>query len=229
MDPILALVQTLDRQERDLSRKCLRTGFAAAPQRETGYPDTRAVLTSLAMEAQPRITPVPESPANFLRVLMPSPIGSLGVELLSTAFTRVTIEPAEPLRSSFTPLHLLDGSDPLDEIFGRLAEYFAGARRKLDLEFDLAVCGVAAFVRRVLKETTKIPYGKTRTYQEVAEACGRSECRPEVLAILRENPIPVVIPCHRVIAEDGGLGEYVGGCKRKLWLLELESQGAEIL
>lgn len=181
------------------------------------------------MEAQPRITPVPESTANFLRVLMPSPMGPLGVELLGTVLTRLTIEPEEPERSSFTPLHLLDGSDSLDEIFGRLAEYFAGARRKLDLEFDLAVCGVAAFVRRVLKETAKIPYGRTRSYQEIAEASGRPDCRHEVLAILRENPIPIVIPCHRVVAEDGGLGEYVGGGERKLWLLELESRGAELL
>jgi len=181
------------------------------------------------MEAQTRITPVPESTPNFLRVLMPSPIGPLGVELLGTALTRLIIEPAEPERSSYTALHLLDGSDSLDEVFGRLAEYFAGARRKLDVEFDLAVSGVAAFVRRVLKETAKVPYGKTRTYQEIAEASGRPDCRPDVLAALRENPIPVVIPCHRVVAEDGGLGEYVGGSQRKRWLLELESQAAEWL
>ena len=181
------------------------------------------------MEAQTRITPVPESTPNFLRVLMPSPIGPLGVELLGTALTRLIIEPAEPERSSYTALHLLDGSDSLDEVFGRLAEYFAGARRKLDVEFDLAVSGVAAFVRRVLKETAKVPYGKTRTYQEIAEASGRPDCRPDVLAALRENPIPVVIPCHRVVAEDGGLGEYVGGGQRKRWLLDLERQGIEWL
>jgi len=181
------------------------------------------------MEAQPRTSPVPESTPTFLRVLMPSPIGALGVELLGTALTRLIIEPAEPERSSYTPLHLLDGSDTLDEVFGRLAEYFAGARRKLDLEFDLAVSGVAAFVRRVLKETAKVPYGKTRTYQEIAEASGRPDCRPDVLAALRENPIPIVIPCHRVVAEDGGLGEYVGGGQRKRWLLDLERQGIEWL
>lgn len=172
---------------------------------------------------------MPESTAHFLRVLMPSPIGPLGVELLGTALTRLTIEPEEPDRASFTPLHLLDGSDSLDEVFGRLAEYFAGARRKLDLELDLGVCGVAPFFRRVLKETAKIPYGKTRGYQEVAEASGRPDCCHEVQTILRENPIPIVIPCHRAIADDGGLGEYVGGGKRKLWLLELERQGAELL
>lgn len=181
------------------------------------------------MEAQTRITPVPESTPNFLRVLMPSPIGPLGVELLGTALTRLIIEPAEADRPSYTALHLLDGSDSLDEVFGRLAEYFAGARRKLDVEFDLAISGVAAFVRRVLKETAKVPYGKTRTYQEIAEACGRPDCRADVLAALRENPIPIVIPCHRIVAEDGGLGEYVGDGRCKRWLLELESQAADWL
>jgi methylated-DNA-[protein]-cysteine S-methyltransferase len=179
------------------------------------------------VEAQPRITPVPESTPQFLRVLMPSPIGPLGLELLGASLTRLIIEPPQP--DSFTPLHLVDGSESLDEVFGRLAEYFAGARRKLDVEFDLTISGAAAFVRRVLRETTKIPYGRTRSYQDIAGATGRLDCRQEVLAILRQNPIPIVIPCHRVVAEDGGLGDYVGGLQRKLFLLDLERQAAELL
>jgi methylated-DNA-[protein]-cysteine S-methyltransferase len=181
------------------------------------------------MEAQPHISPVPESAPEIVRVLMPSPIGPLGVELLGTAVTRLIIEPDEPERSCFTPLHQIDGSEFLDEVFGRLAEYFAGARRKLDLAFDLGASGLGAFERRVLKEAAKVPYGRTRTYHEIAEATGRPDCRLAVLAALRGNPIPIVIPCHRVLAEDGALGEYVGGCARKRWLLELENQGAESL
>jgi methylated-DNA-[protein]-cysteine S-methyltransferase len=176
------------------------------------------------MEAQPRIHPVPEGMANITRVLMPSPIGSLGVELLGTAVTRLIIEPGEPER--FRPLHQVDGSELLDEVFGRLAEYFAGARRKLELAFDLGATGIDAFARRVLKETAKVPYGRTRTCHEIADATGRPDCRVETLAALLGNPIPIVIPCHRVLAGDGGLGEYVGGCARKRWLLELESQNA---
>jgi methylated-DNA-[protein]-cysteine S-methyltransferase len=179
------------------------------------------------MEAQPLADPAPESAAQPVRVLMPSPIGPLGVELLGTAVTRVAIDPAEPERSSFMPFHQLDGSDFLDEVFGRLAEYFAGARRRLDLEFDLCASGVDTFARRVLKEAAKIPYGRTRTCRSVAEALGRPECGAEMVAILLGNPLPIVIPCHRVLAEDGGAGEYVGGTRRKRWLLELEAQGAE--
>lgn len=181
------------------------------------------------MEAQPGISPTPENGARLVRVLMPSPIGPLGVEVLGVAVTRVLIDPEEPERSTFTPLHQVGGSDFLDEVFGRLAEYFAGARRKLDLELDLAACAGSAFTRRVLKETAKVAYGRTRTYRSVAEAVGRPGCGQEVLSILLGNPLPILIPCHRVIAEDGGLGEYVGGGRRKRWLLDLESRDAEPL
>ncbi|HKI03917.1 MAG TPA: methylated-DNA--[protein]-cysteine S-methyltransferase [Thermoanaerobaculia bacterium] len=177
------------------------------------------------MEAQQRLEPVPESTGEVFRVLMPSPIGTLGVELAGTKITRVTLEPGE---AGFIALHQIDGSDFLDEVFGRLAEYFAGARRKLGLELDLCPSGLALFARRVLKEAAKIPYGKTRTCREIAEAAGRPDACQEVLAILRENPLPIVIPCHRVLAEDGGLGDYVGGSRRKRWLLDMESQSTEI-
>jgi O-6-methylguanine DNA methyltransferase len=177
------------------------------------------------MEAQPRISSTPEGAAPPVRILMPSPLGLLGVEILGTALTRIAFEPAEPEISSFVPLHRLDGSDFLDEVFGRLAEYFAGARRRLDLDLDLS--GIDPFARRVLKEAAKIPYGRTRTCRHLAEAVGRPDSGAEMVAILLANPLPVAIPCHRVVAEDGSPGEYVGGDRRKRWLLELEAQGLE--
>jgi len=181
------------------------------------------------MEAQSRISPAPESAVRPVRILMPSPLGALGVEILGTAVIRVLFEPAEAERSAFTPLHQIDGSDFLDETCGRLAEYFAGARRRLELQFDLCASGVDVFARRVLKEAAKIPYGRTRTCRSLAEAVGQPDRGPEMVSILLGNPVPVVIPCHRVIAEDGTPGEYVGGLRRKRWLLELEAQGAEPL
>ncbi|HXO20627.1 MAG TPA: methylated-DNA--[protein]-cysteine S-methyltransferase [Thermoanaerobaculia bacterium] len=165
-----------------------------------------------------------EAEAESWRVLMPSPIGALGVELLGTAVTRVVIEPDPKARSGFLPLHKIGGSDFLDEVFGRLSEYFAGARRRLDLEFNLGPCGVNGFARRVLKETAKIPYGKTRTYRTLADAAGRPDSYRQVLSILLENPIPIVIPCHRVITNKSGIGSYIGGCDRKQWLLDLEQE-----
>jgi len=167
--------------------------------------------------AEPALMPEP------LRVLMPSPIGPLGMELQGTVVTRLVIDPAKEERARFKPLHKIAGSDTLDEIFGRLSEYFAGARRKIEIDFDLAACGLDTLPRRVLKETCKIPYGRTRTYQEIAEACGRPEAYRQVLSILLENPIPILIPCHRVVANKGG-GSYIGGADRKKWLIEMESR-----
>lgn len=166
----------------------------------------------------------PDLAAEPLRVLMPSPIGPLGMELRGTVVTRLLIDPKGDDRARFSPLHKIDGSEALDEIFGRLSEYFAGARRKIEIDVDLAPCGLDNLSRRVLKETCKIPYGRTRTYQGLAEAVGRPEAYRQVLSILLENPIPVLIPCHRVVTHKGGAGSYIGGAARKRWLLGMESR-----
>lgn len=169
----------------------------------------------------------PQGPVEPLRVLMPSPIGPLGLEIQGTAITRLRLDPPEPERVQFTPLPRLAGSDFLDELCGRLSEYFAGARRKLEIDFDLGPCGVDSFARRVLKEAAKIPYGKTRTYRALADAVGRPDAYRQVLSVLLENPIPILIPCHRVITNKSGPGSYIGGAERKRWLLEMERSGAE--
>lgn len=165
--------------------------------------------------------------ASAVRVLIPSPIGMLGVELTGSAVSLLRINPVEMERSTFTPLQQLDASDVLDEVFGRLSEYFAGARRKLDLEYDLGPCGINGLARRVLRETAKIPYGKTRTCHALAEAMGSPDAGKMILKILLENPIPIVIPCHRVVAGRSEIGVYVGGAESKLWLLELERREEE--
>jgi methylated-DNA-[protein]-cysteine S-methyltransferase len=170
-----------------------------------------------------------DAPGERLRVLVPSPIGALGVELLQRVVTRVLVEPTEPMRSGFTPLHRLDVSDALDEILGRLSEYFAGARRKLEVQFDVGPSGLTVFARRVLREVAKIPYGKTRTYEGIADLSGRPAAHLQVVSILLENPIPILIPCHRVVGGSDGIGSYVGGSERKLWLLRLESQSGGLL
>jgi methylated-DNA-[protein]-cysteine S-methyltransferase len=159
-----------------------------------------------------------------VRVLMPSPLGPLGVELVGTSVTHLRIAPPEPELSAFIPLYQI-----YDEVFGRLSEYFAGARRKLELAIDLAPCGASLPVRRLLKETARIPYGKTRTYKVLAEAAKVPEGASSVAAILLENPIPILIPCHRVVAGAAEIGNWVGGSERKRWLLDLERQGAELV
>jgi methylated-DNA-[protein]-cysteine S-methyltransferase len=162
-----------------------------------------------------------------LRILVPSPLGPLGIELVHTAVVRLLIDPITPIAAAFTPLHKVPGSDVLDEILGRLSEYFAGARRKLDIEFDLGPSGVTGFARRVLREAAKIGYGRTRTHHALAGLAGRPDAAVEVLSILLANPIPILIPCHRVISDTTALDGYIGGMERRNMLLRIESQATE--
>lgn len=180
-------------------------------------------------EAEESSVPPPTPSAETLKVLMPSPIGPLGIEVTGWILDRLVIAPVEPEAATFIPLHDVDGSDFLDEVFGRLSEYFAGARRQLDLEYQLDPPeGQDNFVQRVLAETARIPYGKVWSYARLAEAAGRPHAEREVRAILLENSLPIVIPCHRVVFSRTSPGDYVGGAERKRWLLELEQGGAEL-
>jgi methylated-DNA-[protein]-cysteine S-methyltransferase len=167
------------------------------------------------------------SPEPF-RVLVPSPLGPLGIEVIQTAVVRLLMDPISPVAAAFTPLHKVRGSEFLDEILGRLSEYFAGARRKLDVEFDLGPSGITGFSRRVLREVAKIGYGRTRTHEAIAGSAGRPDAAVEVRSILLANPIPIVIPCHRVISDTLDLDGYIGGIERRNQLLRIESQAVEL-
>ena len=167
------------------------------------------------------LAPPAEEP---IRVLVPSRIGPLGVEFQRTAITRVVIAPSGATRKLYYPLSDYEASEFLDEVFGRLSEYLAGARRAPDLEYEMTAAELDLFGRRVLKETTRIPYGKTRTFKEIAEAAGRPEAYRQVAAILERNPLPLLVPCHRVVPGKQGIGGWVGGASRKRWLLRLEQE-----
>jgi methylated-DNA-[protein]-cysteine S-methyltransferase len=162
--------------------------------------------------------------ARETRFLLPSPIGSIGMELAGEVVVRVHIDPPEERCQGFVSFQELGDSEFLEELFGRVSEYFAGARRSLGVEWDLGPSGVSGFNRRVLKETVKIPYGRTRTYRQIAVAAGRPDAYRMVLAALVENPLPLVIPCHRVVTNKSGIGSFIGGRDRKRWLIEMERE-----
>jgi AraC family transcriptional regulator of adaptative response/methylated-DNA-[protein]-cysteine methyltransferase len=111
--------------------------------------------------------------------------------------------------------------EPLQEWVRALEQYLEGAQPKLDLPLDIRA---TAFQRRVWEELRKIPYGGTRTYSEVARAIGRPTAARAVARACATNPVSVVIPCHRVVREDGGLGGYRWGLERKRALLETEAR-----
>lgn len=161
---------------------------------------------------------------DLTRVLIPSPIGVLGVELVGEVITQVVIVPKGRQRASFTEFSKLEDSDFLDEVLGRFSEFFAGARRDLGLEYDLDAWDLDRFSRRVLRQTARIRYGDRKTYQQIATAAGRPDAYRNVLAILLANPLPIVVPCHRVTTAKSGVGSYIGGSRKKDWLLKLEQR-----
>jgi methylated-DNA-[protein]-cysteine S-methyltransferase len=101
-----------------------------------------------------------------------------------------------------------------------LEEYFAGSRHAFDTHLDWTLIG--PFGRRVLGVTAAIPYGSVLSYQQVAGEAGSPRGSRAAGNALGSNPIPIVIPCHRVLRTSGNLGGYGGGIDRKRWLLELE-------
>lgn len=110
-------------------------------------------------------------------------------------------------------------------VLEQMDEYFAGRRKAFDLPLDLS--RLTPFQRAVLQETLAIPYGQVRTYGEVAAAVGNPKAARAVGRALGQNPVAVVVPCHRVIGSDGSLHGYsgAGGLATKRFLLDLERNG----
>ncbi len=111
----------------------------------------------------------------------------------------------------------------LDDTRRQLDDYFGGRRRDFDLPLDWGL--VRDFARRVLGQTARIPFGRVATYGEVAAAIGSPGGARATGNALGSNPMPIVVPCHRVVRGGGKLGGYTGGVERKELLLTLEREG----
>ncbi len=125
----------------------------------------------------------------------------------------------ERLAERLSPRILMEPA-ALDGVRRELDEYFTGRRREFDLPLDWSLIG--PFGTRVLQVTSAIPYGGHLSYSEVAAEAGSPRGSRAAGNALGSNPIPIVIPCHRVLRTGGALGGYGGGLERKRWLLELE-------
>jgi methylated-DNA-[protein]-cysteine S-methyltransferase len=115
---------------------------------------------------------------------------------------------------------MLEAPARLDDVRRELDEYFAGRRRDFDLPIDWALA--SAFGRRILRATAEIPFGHVSTYGAVAAEAGNPKASRAAGRALGANPIPIVVPCHRVVGAGGRLTGYTGGLHRKVALLRLE-------
>ena len=146
---------------------------------------------------------------------MATPIGQLSLSASDAGITRIGFSRPAPATAV---------SAPLAAALEQLAAYFAGRLEVFDFPLDVTL---RPFQQRVLEAVRRIPYGQTRSYGEIARDIGAPGAARAVGRANHDNPVPIVIPCHRVVGAGGRLTGYAGGLDNKALLLELEQQRAE--
>jgi methylated-DNA-[protein]-cysteine S-methyltransferase len=154
-----------------------------------------------------------------------SPIGRLLLAVTPKGLARVAFEDEDRDRvlaevARLLSPRILESAAATDEARRELDEFFAGERTRFGVPVDRRL--IHGIARDVLRATSRIPYGELSTYGGVAKQIGRPTAARAVGRALGSNPIPVVIPCHRVVGAGGALTGYAGGLERKIALLELE-------
>jgi methylated-DNA-[protein]-cysteine S-methyltransferase len=160
-----------------------------------------------------------------------SPFGKLLVARTDRGVVRVKLpggrdrqvsdeEMLEALATYVSP-RVLEAPARLDEERRELEEYFEGKRHHFDVPVDWALTP-PGFRNRALHAVARIPYGKTRTYAEIAKQAGNERAFRAAGTACGRNPIPLIVPCHRVVQSGGGIGNYGGGPDMKRALLDLE-------
>jgi methylated-DNA-[protein]-cysteine S-methyltransferase len=159
-----------------------------------------------------------------------SPFGSLLVAATPSGLVKVSFpavydpdETLEELAAQISP-RVLEAPAQLDDVRRQLDLYFEGRLREFDLPLDWQLS--KGFRRRALRAIDRIPYGKTRSYTEIARSAGSERAVRAAGTACGSNPIPIVVPCHRVLRSGGALGGYGGGLPMKEALLRME--GVEI-
>ncbi len=157
-----------------------------------------------------------------------SPVGKLLLASTEKGLVRIAYldgedEPAalEDLTARLSP-RVLRSPRRLDEARRELEQYFAGARRRFELPLDWRLS--RGFARRVLGAAARIPYGSVSSYKHVAIEAGSPRGHRAAGNALGSNPLPIVVPCHRVLHSSGALGGYTGGVERKRLLLRVEGR-----
>jgi methylated-DNA-[protein]-cysteine S-methyltransferase len=125
----------------------------------------------------------------------------------------------EELATKVSP-RVLRATRRLDDPRRELDQYFAGRREQFDLPLDWQL--TRGFGRRVLEATARVPFGSTATYKQVATEAGSARAYRAAGNALGSNPMPIIVPCHRILHSGGGLGGYTGGLERKRLLLTVE-------
>jgi methylated-DNA-[protein]-cysteine S-methyltransferase len=197
--------------------QALDAAFSAVPSAAAVQRAQAALGDMLAAETGPTI---------FYDLLNDTPLGPVWVAAGPRGLVAVEYDGSESSFRAYLVKHIQGqaqrSSDEVAVAKEQVRKYLLGQSSKLELDVDLS--SITPFQRRVLEETRKVPRGQVSTYAEIARRIGNPKAVRAVGQALRRNPIPIVVPCHRVIASDGTLGGYGGSMrsKRKIELLKLE-------
>lgn len=158
--------------------------------------------------------------------LVESPLGSLLIGVSERGVCRISFDPdadteLDQLAERAGP-RVLRVTRRIDPVRRQLEEYFERERREFELDVDLV--GIPAFQQEVLRELLRVPYAQTSTYGTLAAKLGRPRAARAVGGALNRNPVPIVVPCHRIVGSTGSLVGYGGGLERKRALLALEGE-----
>jgi len=154
-----------------------------------------------------------------------SPLGSLTVVVTPRGLVRLNY-PGETLQQQLDELaarispRVLRAPERTDDVRRQLDDYFEGRARDFHLPIDWRL--VRGFAGDVLRATARIPFGAVSSYRDIAAEAGSPRAYRAAGNALGSNPIPIIVPCHRVLHAGGGLGGYTGGLDRKRYLLRLE-------
>jgi methylated-DNA-[protein]-cysteine S-methyltransferase len=154
-----------------------------------------------------------------------TPVGPLLLAVTERGLCHISFDPepereTESLARTFG-VRVLRAPREIDPVRRELDEYFEGRRRDFDLPLDLR--GREGFSREILERLANVPYGEVTTYKSLAVLAGNPRAARAVGTIMNRNPIPIVLPCHRVVGSNGSLVGYGGGLERKRLLLDLEA------
>jgi methylated-DNA-[protein]-cysteine S-methyltransferase len=155
-----------------------------------------------------------------------TPVGALILATTRTGLVRLAFPEEgldhvlEDLAASLSP-RVLENPRMTDPVRRELDAYFEGRRRTFRSAIDWSLAS-GRFSRRVLEETARIPFGSVSTYGDVAGRAGSPRAARAAGNALHDNPVPIVVPCHRVVPSSGGIGKYGGNEWRKAYLLRLE-------
>ena len=154
-----------------------------------------------------------------------SPLGRLTLFVTPRGLVRLSY-PGEPIEEQLTELaetvspRLMASPERTDAVRRELDEYFAGDRQAFEVPIDWHL--LRGFREQVLRATARIPFGHVSSYREIATEAGSPNAYRAAGNALGSNPVPIVVPCHRVLHAGGGLGGYTGGLERKRFLLGIE-------